>query len=87
VVKAALMAKDIFNIEKCWLQIPALDYKVSADTLAVMKTRLTCLLRRAARWLLRHQEDVMGLAEAQKLFAGQIKAIRKMYQQKLPPDF
>ena len=32
VAKAVLMAKGIFNIEKCWLQIAALDYKVQADT-------------------------------------------------------
>ena len=47
VVKAAVMAKDIFDIEKYWLQVEALDYKVSSDTQAVMMTRLTCLLRRA----------------------------------------
>jgi len=87
VVKAAVMAKDIFDIEKYWLQIEALDYKVSADTQATMMTRLTRLLRRATRWLLRHQETVMDFAEAQKLFAEQIKSIRKMFPQKLPPDF
>ena len=86
VVKAAVMAKDIFDIEKYWLQIEALDYKVSANTQAAMMTGLTRLLRRATRWLLRHQEGVMGFAEVQKLFAGQIKAVRMMYPQKLPPD-
>lgn len=87
VVKAAVMAKDIFDIENYWLQIEALDYKVSADTQAVMMTRLTRLLRRATRWLLRHQDNVMGFVEAQKMFTGQIEAIRKMFPQKLPPDF
>jgi glutamate dehydrogenase len=80
------MAKDIFDIEKYWLQIEALDYKVSANTQAAMMTRLTRLLRLATRWLLRHQEGVMGFAEVQKLFAGQINAVRMMYPQKLPPD-
>ena len=87
VVKAAVMAKDIFDIEKYWLQVEALDYKVSSDTQAVMMTRLTRLLRRATRWLLRHQENVMEFGEAQKLFTEQIKVIRKMFPQKLPPDF
>ena len=86
VIKAAVMAKDIFGIEKYWLQIEALDYKVSANTQAAMMTRLTRLLRLATRWLLRHQEGVMGFAEVQKLFAGQINAVRMMYPQKLPPD-
>ena len=86
VVKAAVMAKDIFDIEKYWLQIEALDYKVSANTQAAMMTRLTRLLRLATRWLLRHQEGVMGFAEVQKLFAGQINAVRMMYPQKLPLD-
>ncbi len=87
VVKAAVMAKDIFDVEKYWMQIEALDYKVSADTQAVMMTRLTRLLRRATRWLLRHQDSVMDFAEAQRLFSTQIKSIRKMLPQKLPPDF
>lgn len=87
VVKAAVMAKDIFAIERCWLQVEALDYKVSADTQAVMMTRLTRLLRRATRWLLRHQENVMSFAEAQSTFTKQIGSIRKMLPQKLPPDF
>ena len=87
VVKATVMAKDIFDIEKYWLQIEALDYKIPSNTQAVMMTRLTRLLRRATRWLLRHQEGVMDFAEAQRLFAGQIMAIRKMFPQKLPPDF
>jgi len=87
VVKAAVMAKDIFDIEKYWLLIEALDYKVSADTQAVMMTRLTRLLRRATRWLLRHQDSELGFAEAQSLFTGKIKAVRKMFPQKLPPDF
>ena len=87
VVKAVVMAKDIFDIEKYWLQIEALDYKVTADTQAVMMTRLTRLLRRATRWLLRHQDNERGFAQMQSAFAGQIKAVRKMLPQKLPPDF
>lgn len=87
VVKAAVMAKDIFNIEKYWLQIEDLDYKISADTQAIMMTRLTRLLRRATRWLLRHQEKVMDFVEAQDRFAAEIGKVRGMFPQKLPPDF
>ncbi|GJM14516.1 MAG: hypothetical protein DHS20C12_29190 [Pseudohongiella sp.] len=87
VVKAAVMAKDVFGIEKYWLQIEDLDYKVSADTQALMMTRLTRLLRRATRWLLRHQDAGLGFKEAQAMFTKQIESIRKMFPQKLPPDF
>lgn len=87
VVKAAVIAKDVFNIERYWQQIERLDYKVSADTQALMMTRLTRLLRRATRWLLRHQDDVMDFAQAHDLFASNIETIRKMLPNKLPPDF
>lgn len=87
VIKATVLAKDIFAIESYWLQIEALDYKVSADTQALMMTRLTRLLRRAARWLLRHQENVMGFDEAHATFTKQVGTIRNMFPQKLPPDF
>lgn len=87
VVKAAVMAKDIFDIEKYWLQIEALDYEVSANAQAIMMTRLTRLLRRATRWLLRHQDKLMGFTETKVFFAKQIDAVRKMFPQKLPPDF
>lgn len=87
VVKAAVVAKEIFDIENYWLQIESLDYMVSADTQAVMMTRLTRLLRRATRWLLRHQDDGLGFIEAQTKFSRQIDAVRKMFPQKLPPDF
>jgi glutamate dehydrogenase len=87
VVKAAVIAKDIFDIEKYWLQIEALDYKVSAEAQAVMMTRLTRLLRRATRWLLRHQDTVMSFQDAQNQFTKPIAAIRKMFPQKLPADF
>tara|TARA_B110000858_G_scaffold194792_2_gene249891 strand:- start:19421 stop:24289 length:4869 start_codon:yes stop_codon:yes gene_type:complete len=87
VVKAVEVAKEIFDIENYWLQIEGLDYKVLADTQALMMTRLTRLLRRATRWLLRHQDDGLGFAEAQAKFTKQIEAIRKMFPQKLPPDF
>ena len=87
VVKAAVIAKDIFNIEKYWGQVEDLDYKVTSDAQAVMMTRLTRLLRRATRWLLRHQESVMDFAEAQDTFANEVEKVRDMFPQKLPPDF
>lgn len=87
VVKAAVIAKDVFNIEKYWQQIERLDYAVSADAQALMMTRLTRLLRRATRWLLRHQDEVMDFAQAHDLFARNIDSIRKMLPKKLPPDF
>lgn len=87
VVKAAVMANDIFSIEKYWQQIEDLDYKIGSKAQAVMMTRLTRLLRRATRWLLRHQGTLMSFAEAQDKFADQVEKVRKMFPKKLPPDF
>ncbi len=87
VVKAAIIANDIFQTDKTWKQVEALDYKVRADIQAVMMTRLTRLLRRATRWLLRNHENVVSFSEAQSRFVKQIAAVRKLLPLKLPPDF
>jgi len=87
VVKAAVMAKDIFKIEKYWIQIEALDYKISAATQAAMMTRLTRLLRRATRWSLRHQDPSASFVQVTETYPKKIDAIRKMYPRKLPLDF
>ena len=87
VVKATVTAIDIFAIEKYWQHIESLDYMVSADTQAVMMTRLTRLLRRATRWLLRHEDAGMSFTEAKNRFFAPIVTLRRMFPRKLPPDF
>ena len=87
VVKATVTAIDIFAIEKYWQHIESLDYKVTADTQAVMMTRLTRLLRRATRWLLRHEDAGMSFTEAKNSSLRHSNAYGRMFPQKLPPDF
>lgn len=87
IVKAAIIAKDIFGIEEFWSRVEDLDYEIPSDTQALMMTRLTRLLRRATRWLIRHQENVMDFCEAREMFGKKIDSIRKLFPKKLPPDF
>ncbi|MBL4869332.1 MAG: NAD-glutamate dehydrogenase, partial [Robiginitomaculum sp.] len=87
VVKAALIARDVFQIPKYWSQIEALDYKISASTQDIMMTRLTRLLRRATRWLLRNKSIKLEFESANKMFLSDIEAVRKMLPAKLPADF
>ncbi len=87
VVKATVIAKDIFQIERYWEQIETLDYKIGAGTQAAMMTGLTRLLRRATRWLLRNRESTMGFAQAYSKYARQTESIRQLFPAKLPPDF
>ncbi len=87
VVKAAIIAKDIFQIERYWEQIETLDYKIGAATQAAMMTRLTRLLRRATRWLLRNRASTVDFALAYSKFVKQIESVRQLFPAKLPPDF
>ena len=89
-LRLAVTAIDIFAIEKYWQHIESLDYKVTADTQAVMMTRLTRLLRRVRlAGCCAIERRGMAFAEAQNVFVAprEIIAIRKMFPQKLPPDF
>lgn len=87
VVKAAIIVRDIFQVEKLLAQIEALDYQISTRIQNEMMSYLTRLLRRVTRWLLRNQAIDLEFTVAKKLFSAKIASIQKLLPAKLPPDF
>lgn len=87
VVKAAIIVRDIFQIEKLCAQIEALDHQVPTSIQNEMMSNLTRLLRRATRWLLRNQGLELGFAAANTLFKRKIGLFQKLLPGRLPPDF
>ena len=84
IVKAAIVAKDIFKIEAQWLQIEALDFKVAASVQNSMMSDLMRLMRRTTRWLLRNRRNNLDLASSEKYFAKSIAAFKALLPEKLP---
>lgn len=86
VVKAAIIAKDIFQVENVWEQIEKQDYRIPANIQAEMMGQLIRLMRRVTRWLLRNRRSNLEFGSAIKLFTGEIRLARSMLPKKLPSD-
>jgi len=54
IVRACIVARDIFDLNDVWRNIDALDNRVADDVQAHMFVEVTKLLERAALWILRH---------------------------------
>lgn len=84
VVKAAIIAKDIYQIDDTWSEVEALDYKVEAATQDAMMFQLIRLARRSTRWLLRNRRSSLDFQDSCQLFAKKIAEARSMIPRKLP---
>ncbi len=87
VVRAAIIAMDIFQIEKPWSDIEALDYQLDAEVQGDMMSRIVRLVRRVTRWLLRNRRSSLGFAGDAEFFTGRVSQFKRMLPAKLPPDF
>lgn len=61
IVKAYVIAREVFNMPVLWSAIRALDYQVPVETQVTMMLELTRVIRRATRWFLRNphrREDI-----------------------------
>jgi glutamate dehydrogenase len=84
VVKAAIIAKDIYQIDGTWAEVEALDYKVESATQDAMMFQLIRLARRTTRWLLRNRRSSLDFKQSCTLFAKKIIEARTMIPRKLP---
>jgi len=84
IVRAAVIAKDIYAIDIMWDQIEALDFKVEAQVQDKMMAEVMRLMRRATRWLLRNRRRDLEFKESREYFAKSIKDIRCLLPDRLP---
>lgn len=75
VVRAYILARDIFGLQPLWEQVEALDYKVSADIQAEMMYSLQNLIRRATRWFVRNRPANMDCTQEAESFSVHLKTI------------
>lgn len=87
VVKAAVIAIDIYGVRQPWVEIESLDYKIPSEVQTDMMARLVRLVRRATRWLLRNRRASLEWQSDVAFFTKSINQFRKMLPGKLPEEF
>ena len=63
VVRAFTLAREVFDLERLWDQIDALDYKVPAQLQLDLLSKLTAIAQRASRWMMRARSDNTDLPQ------------------------
>lgn len=75
IARAYIIAKDVFQLDKWWARIEALDHKVPAMLQLEMMSELTALIRRACRWLIRNRRSEMHITNDQARFKKDVEYI------------
>jgi len=69
VVRAYVLARDIFSLRSLWKEIEALDYQVGAGIQQEMMHDLQHLIRRVTRWFVRNRQGTLDCANEAEHFS------------------
>lgn len=72
---AYIIARDVFDLEKWWIEIETLDHKVPSALQLKMMSELMSLMRRACRWLIRNRRSELNVVENMERFKTGIRKI------------
>lgn len=72
---AYIIARDVFDLEKWWVEIESLDHKVPSNLQLQMMSELMSLMRRACRWLIRNRRSELNVVENMARFKEGIRTI------------
>ena len=84
VVRAFTLAREVFDLERLWDQIDALDYRVDAKLQLDLLSKLTAIAQRASRWMLRARSDNTDLPELISRYQPAASAMRSQLSTWLP---
>jgi len=87
VVRIALIALDVFDIEQHWDAVEALDYEVPAAQQIDLMSRIIRLVRRVTRWMLRHHRDSIHFGSDLARLRKDVAAVRDLLPSMLPDDY
>ena len=76
-MRAFIVAQHIFNLNKVWKDIEALDNKVSVAVQHKMMMQVTRLIRRTTRWFLRNRRMYFDISNTINEFSADIKILEK----------
>ncbi len=72
VVKAYVAARDIFSMHDLWATVEALDYRVNSELQLNMMARLSRMVRRASRTLIKNNRMGLNIETLVKRYQGSI---------------
>ncbi|SMR71312.1 NAD-glutamate dehydrogenase [Marinobacterium sediminicola] len=77
VVRAYVLARDVFSLQPIWEGVEALDYRVDAGVQLDMMHDLQHLIRRATRWFVRNRPSSLDCQSERDHFAPHLEAITR----------
>jgi glutamate dehydrogenase len=83
VVKAYVIARDVFDMPALWQQIEALDYSISSEFQMQLMAELIRLVRRASRWFIRNRRGLIDAATEVASFKKVVADLRDILPQVL----
>ncbi len=64
IIRAFVIAENVYSLHDLWRQIESLDYKISTSTQQKMMLQIYYLIRRATRWFLRTRNPELDIEKA-----------------------
>ncbi|ODS23267.1 NAD-glutamate dehydrogenase [Candidatus Endobugula sertula] len=84
IAKTYVAAKEIFSLDNIWSSIELLDYVVKSDLQYHMMLRVSRLIRRASRWLIKNHRTQIDISTLINLYANPIQNLSKQLPSLLP---
>ncbi len=84
VIRAFTLAREVFDLERLWDQIDALDYRVDANLQLDLLSKLTAIAQRASRWMLRARTENNDLPSLITRYQPAARALRGQLAEWLP---
>ncbi|MFT6221385.1 MAG: glutamate dehydrogenase [Candidatus Endobugula sp.] len=84
IAKAYIATKEIFALNDIWSAIEALDYKVESELQYHMMLRVSRLVRRASRWLIKNHRTQLNASTLISLYAERIQNLGSKLPTLLP---
>lgn len=84
IAKAYIATKAIFALDDIWESIQSLDYKVDSESQYHMMLRVSRLIRRASRWLIKNHRTQLNASTLISLYAERIQDLGSKLPTLLP---
>ena len=84
IAKVYVASKAIFAADDIWQAIEKLDYKVDSELQYTMMIRVSRLIRRASRWLIKNHRTQLDISNMVELYQSAIQGLRKKLSHLLP---
>ncbi|MES2218541.1 MAG: NAD-glutamate dehydrogenase [Pseudomonadota bacterium] len=78
IMRAFVIAENIYGLNELWAQIEALDYQVPTAVQQKMMLQMYYLIRRTTRWFLRNRKPEIDIQETINNFSNPVQELMKL---------